>query len=272
MGYLSPVTIENIFKYCIKRHRLSLRKLLIDSGVGSVERHAYESDKWRFNRDVLGFITTYGNMPNLRELGCAVDYQDWHYFLTRLPGLCGLRSLYIPHVKGAVQVQQAVSKEMALQVLDVVSLRNEVEMCYVGVITKCFELLEGKDDDGLGDMGDGINLDEEGDEADDGQDEDDTSEDDAADVFDAVEDEEGNGEGTDDDDELLAILAASANAGDNQLGASSTGKEDDSDNEDGLVGGKGGYGKEAEKVKVRLREILFYDDKVAIFKARNGKL
>ena len=195
-GYSSPVTTDQILKCCLKRHRLSLKKFLLDANVGT--QGVWETEKWRFNREVLTFITIPGKMPRLRELGFSVDYKDWHFFLTRLPGLAGLRSLYLPCVKGAVQMPQLVCKEMALQVVDVVSLRNEVEICYVGIMKKCFELLEGRDDvDGVGD---GIGMGELGDEDEDedvdgGSDEDEDEDEDLINLQ-----GEGEDEGMDEDE------------------------------------------------------------------------
>lgn len=265
-GYSSAVTIDTIFRSCIKRHRASLRKLLIDSNVGSAA--AYESDKWRFHRDVITFITTSGKMPRLRELGFAIDYKDWHFFLTRLPGLAGLRSLYLPHVKGAVQMPLLVCKEMALQVVDVVSLRNEVEICYVGIMNKCFELLEGKylEDDILGDaIGiEEMEEDEEGSD-DDGDDEISGPQGDAED-----EEEVGIDEDEEEDEEANGGTAG-------QLpGITGVGAKDEESGDE--TAGNGGVPsvprgvKDTDKLRVHLREILFYDDKVAVFKARSGKL
>ena len=258
-GYSSPVTTDQILKCCIKRHRLSLRKLLLDSNVGT--QGAWETDKWRFNREVLTFITTPGKMPRLRELGFSIDYKDWHFFLTRLPGLAGLRSLYLPSVKGAVQMPPLVCKEMALQVVDVVSLRNEVEICYVGIMKKCFELLEGRDADGDG-VGDGIGMEEleaeEDDEEDGGSDEDE-----GEDEYLINLQEEGDEEDEDDLDEEGV-------AGGHAWGAAGV---KDQESGDDVVGGAGGRSeRDVLNVKVQLREILFYDDKVAVFKARGGRL
>lgn len=264
-GYSSAVTIDMIFKSCIKRHRVSLRKLLVDSNVGSAA--AYESDKWRFHRDVITFITTAGKMPRLRELGFAIDYKDWHFFLTRLPGLAGLRSLYLPHVKGAVQMPLLVCKEMALQVVDVVSLRNEVEICYVGIMNKCFELLEGKylEDDILGDaIGiEDMEEDEEG------------SDDDVDDVVGPqgdAEDEEEVGIDEDEEDEEEANGGTATQA----LGVTGVGGKDEESGDEtagnGVPPSVPRGVKDNDKLRVHLREILFYDDKVAVFKARSGKL
>lgn len=262
-GYSSLVTIDMIYKCCIKRHRVSLRKLLVDSNVGSTG--TYEIDKWRFNREVINFITTSGKMPRLRELGCTIDYKDWHFFLTRLPGISGLRSLYLPHVKGAVQMPQLVCKEMALQVVDVVSLRNEVEICYVGIMNKCFELLEGRDIDEEG-VGDGIGVDDIDDDEEAGSDED---EEDL--IILQTDGEEEEDEGVDEDEDEEGGAGGEGGQGGGALLGIGGAKDEESGDEAGGSGG-GSKGRDSDKVRVQLREILFYDDKVAVFKARSGKL
>lgn len=73
------VTIEQIYKGPIRRHRKSLQKLLIDSsdhlprapGVGTSK---YK--KWTIPYDLVTFITS-GCMCNLRELSIAINYKDW---------------------------------------------------------------------------------------------------------------------------------------------------------------------------------------------------
>jgi hypothetical protein len=69
----STVTIDSIYRGAIRRHRGSLRKLLVDS--------KYHDDlppeiafKWAFSMEHLGFISS-GKMPNLRELGMALEYK-----------------------------------------------------------------------------------------------------------------------------------------------------------------------------------------------------
>lgn len=77
--HLSKVTPEQIMNV-IKRHRGSLRKILVDSSErddtdhGSARAEGFE--RWQFNRSMLNFITS-GKMPNLRELGIAISHKDW---------------------------------------------------------------------------------------------------------------------------------------------------------------------------------------------------
>ena len=76
--YVSPVTVEAIYRGPLRHHRGSLRKVLIDSSDAPTE-HRTRSLKWKkwiVNRDTLTFITS-GKMCCLRELGIAVDYKDW---------------------------------------------------------------------------------------------------------------------------------------------------------------------------------------------------
>jgi hypothetical protein len=47
---------------------------------------------------------------------------------------------------------------------------------------------------------------------------------------------------------------------------------DDFDSEDDDEYGQSRNDKDETSLRLRLREILFYDDKVAVFKARHGKL
>lgn len=138
-----------------------------------------------------------------------------------------------------------------MQVVDVIVLRPEVELCYMGVSHKCFEILENRPHDeahGSGDahsnaahFGSGVTDEEDDDEDEDGSDEDDD------------EDEE------DDNGTQIPV--------DPDETESEMSDHDDSDT-DSFAGSEDGK----SKVRLRLREILFYDDKVAIFKARHGKL
>lgn len=146
-------------------------------------------------------------------------------------------------------------RELALQIVDIVALRPEVELCYMGIANKCFEILENrKGGDSWAAIGDPAHTDAHAADVDDGVESDDVEEvddddDDAADP-DGEEGEEDteSSEGSDSDDDV-----------------SDSGWSDDSG---GIGGGGGGKG----KLRLRLREILFYDDKVAVFKARHGRL
>lgn len=129
-----------------------------------------------------------------------------------------LRALYLPHIS---QVIHRDLKELALQVLDIVSIRPELKIGYIGLQTKCYQILEGHSeahdndltpDDPAIDAGHGPNM------------------------FDAMD-----GEGDSLDQDLSSDLS-------------------DSDADE----------TNPARAQFSLREILFYDDKISIFKARHG--
>ncbi|KAI9730136.1 MAG: hypothetical protein M1834_006129 [Cirrosporium novae-zelandiae] len=242
--YPSPVTIDAIFKGAIKKHRGSLKRLMVDSSERMDNGQLAANEKWKkwmFPRDLLKFITS-GSMGNLRELGMALDYRDWHFFLQSLPRIKHIRSLYIPFLSSHVGNMDA--RELAMQVLDTVSLRPEIELCYVGLRTKCFEILEGKPGDGRDGYDDPMNLDHGSTGAGDS-------------------DGESDDEETDDDDDGDTGTVPAGDPFDSQ---SDTSSNPYASSEDGSVLD------ERFEPKLRLREILFYDDKVSVFKVRHGRL
>jgi len=77
----SSVTIDAIYKGPLRRHRKSLKKLLIDSSdkIPRSPITSNESTRWRtwmLSHEAVAYITS-GNMSNLRELSVAIDYRDW---------------------------------------------------------------------------------------------------------------------------------------------------------------------------------------------------
>lgn len=184
-----------------------------------------------------------------------------HYFLQRLPNIPTVRSLYIPHIAEHAHGNNIDPRELALQVVDIITLRPEIEICYMGIANKCFEVLENKtshhqmsgaqpyDPTGanssipaaMHSVVDPLGFtDDEEDEEDDVHDEDDPGADGDEDT--EEEDEDGDGDADDFDD--------------------------DDDDDDSFIHSDDG----SSGPRLRLREILFYDDKVAIFKARHGRL
>lgn len=77
--HLSKVTPEKIMTV-IKRHRGSLRRILVDSSYrdetdhGSVRAEGW--DRWQFDRLMINYISS-GKMLKLRELGMAIALKDW---------------------------------------------------------------------------------------------------------------------------------------------------------------------------------------------------
>ncbi|KAG9237617.1 hypothetical protein BJ875DRAFT_453323 [Amylocarpus encephaloides] len=250
------VTIESIYRGPLKRHRASLKKLMLDSSdkmprgpTSSTENSRYRT--WMPNRDVLNFITS-GRMSSLRELSMAVDYKDWHHFLQRLPQTPHLRSLNIPFI--ADHVTAAFDpKELAMQVVDVIVLRPEVELCYMGVSHKCFEILENRPQDETLGSADTHSSDAHGAGGHVGTDEDEDE-----------DDEDGTDEEDEDEDDDNGTANAAVDPDETE--------SDVSDHEGSDTSSMSGFDDGEPAPRLRLREILFYDDKVAIFKARHGKL
>jgi hypothetical protein len=78
-SYSSTVTVDAIYRGPMRRHRASLKKLMIDSGEKGADGHTSASSRWRrwmLNREILTFITS-GRMNSLRELAVSIDYKDW---------------------------------------------------------------------------------------------------------------------------------------------------------------------------------------------------
>ncbi|KAL9591919.1 MAG: hypothetical protein Q9179_007240 [Wetmoreana sp. 5 TL-2023] len=70
--YASPVTVGSIFRGPLRRHRSSLKKLMIDSSSLSVSGWR----KWKLDRELLSYVFG-GKMRALREVAFALDYKDW---------------------------------------------------------------------------------------------------------------------------------------------------------------------------------------------------
>lgn len=76
-----PVSIDAIFRGALKRHRSSLRKLLLDSAAkalvtGSPPENNIRWRNWILSSEMILYITS-GRMSNLRELAVSMDYRDW---------------------------------------------------------------------------------------------------------------------------------------------------------------------------------------------------
>jgi hypothetical protein len=81
--YTSTVAVDTIYRGPLRRHRQSLKKVMIDSSEKSPDGHPTSSSRWRrwmLTRDILAFICS-GKMTSLRELGMALDYHDWVSFV-----------------------------------------------------------------------------------------------------------------------------------------------------------------------------------------------
>lgn len=260
-GHESAVQIDAIYRHILRKHRQSLRKVLIDA-TDRIIGNGYSGTrwhKWMFNHDMVSFVTS-GKMPQLKELGMAMHYRDWvrealnistsgglvlimtlqHFFLQRLPNMPQLRALYLPRIHHTVQRDL---KELALQVLDIVSIRPDLKIAYIGLHVKCYQILEARHDDNPLDFDDHPTIDHSPAHS---EDEDEGW----------ADPNHASNEGSDDSDEN------GPGAVDTDLLSSDP---DDYDTEPEEEQG-------ASRIRYRLQEILFYDEKVSIFKARHGVL
>lgn len=239
----SPVTLEAIYRGPLRRHRASLTKVMIDSAYGAANSRSRSETarKWTLNRDILAFITS-SKMNKLRELALAIEYKDWHYFLQRLPNVPHLRSLYVPTVAGHPYGASLNVKDFALGAIDVVALRPEVELCYLGIKNKCFEILERKQKT----TSKGQSSPSHGEDSDDD-----------------TQDGDHNDDEEDSEDGEAAPAPAALEPGAMDSDTGSLSSDNEGDGEDSAT---------KKKVRLKLREILFYDDKISIFKARHGRL
>jgi hypothetical protein len=144
-------------------------------------------------------------------------------------------------------------RELALQVVDVIVLRPEVELCYMGISHKCFEILENRPHEEVGSVDTHPSLANGAPNGTFTDDEDEGSDDEGSDEDDEQDEEEDNG------------TAITAQVDPDETESEISDHDSDTDSFDGSDDGR-------SKIRLRLREILFYDDKVAIFKARHGKL
>lgn len=82
-SFSSTVAMDFIYRAAIRRHKGSLKKLLVDSNVGLGGDNAA---KWIFEKEVLAFVSS-GKMPQLKELGMAIEWKNWVCFTPELPRL-----------------------------------------------------------------------------------------------------------------------------------------------------------------------------------------
>ncbi|KAK4103094.1 hypothetical protein N658DRAFT_565543 [Parathielavia hyrcaniae] len=342
-------SLDAIFKSAIKRHAASLRKLLLDSSAKPTGDNV-RWRQWALTTDVLLYVTS-GRVKNLRELAVSMQYKDWHTFLQRLPNIPQLRSLHIPYLADHPAGGSCDPRDLALSIVDIVALRLEIRLCYVGIGAKCFEILETRE--GVAKVGGDVKSEvgggggneaslpatpaggvangvhggggvEAGLNGAEPEDEDDSDSDSESESDEVESDEEGEEEGG--ENAAVGDAIDAGEVGEEEGGvngdetwdnspttATSDPDETQSESEDGDGGGEGdgtagagagvaaagsgpavgggnshgvegeGEGEEEEEedgfvepgcggVKLNLREILFYDDKVAIFKARHGRL
>lgn len=251
----SSVTLDAIYRGPLRRHRSSLTKLMIDSASHSQGNgmHGGTARKWMLTREVLTFISS-GKMSRLRELAMAIQHKDWHFFLQRLPQIPHLRSLYVPYIIDHPYGTAFDVKDFAMSAIDVVALRPEVELCYLGIKEKCFEILETK---GVKKPKDGAGSSSA--TAGDGEIDDDEESEVYQDHSDDQDDDDDDDDDSEDDDPAPVPPAAQAQWMDSDMDPITDDEELDPNSS-------------GTNVKLKLREILFYEDRISIFKARHGRL
>lgn len=258
-GTVTHVEIALIMRHIVRRHGKSIRRLLIDS----MDRPLDQADNtrwtyWCLTREALDYILS-PEMPKLRQLSCAVDYRrNWHYFLQRLPRCTQLRSMHITRVSDRIVPTRTTIRELAMSILDVIVLKPEIELCYLAITNKCFEIQEGTIPgiDGTLTSTNGISQAAHNSDMSDSELSEDYDDDD--DMSDEDEDE------NDDDHSADEHEPPGPDTLEEPLSDDDLGSEFD---EEEFV-----RKPDVNKTNLRLREILFYDDKIAIFKARHGRL
>ncbi|KAI2636199.1 hypothetical protein GGS21DRAFT_489913 [Xylaria nigripes] len=237
------VTLKQIFKAVVKRHQNSLVKLSIDCTDGPpklVVNPSEQATHWAFRGEFLSYITS-GRLKKLKELGMVIDAKDWHIFLQRLPLLASLRAIHILEILNYNDAcLPRILKELAIQAMDVMNLAREIQLQYLGICRKCFEFTEVTLDNGTG-FGFQDQVDRET-YANDEPTEEMPEEEVELDEEDVAEEEESEGD------------TASTISSDNPSEADSFVEPAPS------------------KSQLRLRSILFPEDKVALFRARHGEL
>lgn len=143
--------------------------------------------------------------------------------------------------------------------MDIVALRPDIEICYMGIANKCFEILENKPHNYEMLRSDGTPLSHHPN----------VTYDEPIILSEDDDDEDEEDEDDEDADVDPAVVGTPAAEGEE---TESDGEEDDVDGDETDVDDSSWHEDERKQPKLRLREILFYDDKVAIFKARHGRL
>ncbi|KXJ95857.1 hypothetical protein Micbo1qcDRAFT_172163 [Microdochium bolleyi] len=135
------VRLSAIMKGPIRRHRSSLRKLLLDSIYFRREpvTTGLGRSHWAMSSSWVSYLTS-GRMTNLRELSVSFDARAWHPFLRGFPNIPELRTLHVLGLPS--RTNQVVQKEKAVQIADVLTLRPDSKLCYFGIGNACFEIME----------------------------------------------------------------------------------------------------------------------------------
>ncbi|KAI5466423.1 hypothetical protein BGZ63DRAFT_131184 [Mariannaea sp. PMI_226] len=135
------VPIAKVYEQTVKRHLGSLKKLLLDSSHPDTLSHSGDMRRmcWALPSDLLLEVTS-GCMTALKELSVCVSPRDWHTILQRLPNMPKLTALHIPSL--GRENSPAESTQLALQIVDVITLRPEIRLCFLAIRDFCFQIVE----------------------------------------------------------------------------------------------------------------------------------
>lgn len=233
------VPIAPIFTGVVKRHHASLKKLLLDSSHPDRLLHHGDVRRmyWPLRREMILYVTS-GRMGALRELSASIPPKEWHTVLQRLPNIPKLTALHILSLGRDSSTPD--SMQLGHQIVDVITLRPEIRLCFIGIKGACFQIVESRRGAAESDSGswssDSISLPS-------------MSSDMNPPSIDGA---------LGDDDNLLAEDS------DDESQSSRRQTENDWSTLE--------RGKSESNKTYRLRKIFFYDEKVAIFRARHGTL
>lgn len=144
------------------------------------------------------------------------------------------------------------AKELALQLVDVVAIRPEIQLLYIGLSNSCFELVESLErDESKYESHSTTDLAEPGETSSSSEDTDD--------------DVDEHGSGVDQSTNNQNPAEAQPEASTSNITSGDSAYDVDDSDEDANE-------REKTNTVLKLREILFYDDKISIFKARHGRL
>ena len=235
----TEVTVKEIYRGPLQYHRKSLKKVMIDAMHSRDGSETYEFDmtkgvEWALNRKILSFILS-GNMPELRELAMVIGFKHWHFLLQGLPRIPHLRALYLTHARDPHREGHDLAIEFCDQVIDVAALRPEMELAYLAIGQKCFEILENNGKSSIIVSG----------------------------AMDNAESGPHANGGSGDEDEESKDDSSTFTTGESCLSIDEYG--------DAMFLTKKGQ-KRVQRLRLKSRQIPFPDNKVAVFKARHGRL
>ncbi len=166
--------------------------------------------------------------------------------MRRLPRVAHLRSLYFPYIAHHSYSKHLKIGDLTSQIVDLIAIRPEIQLSYLGLEDSCFQLIENMHST---QSRRATGFDSETMDIDDNSD------------FNESESEENDDEDMTDDDvpgPLPSDDPTDAYSGDGEDGA-----EDSEEDLSEL---------EREEPAIKIRQILFYDSMVSVFKARHGDI